>query len=326
MKKKLLYLAFSTIFSTAALSSFSGIPDIVSLKGQVKSITDFQYQAKGKEDHPVKGQQIYSSPDEYNYVEFDQKGLKLEQKSFTKANMCSRRLVNKYDKNDSLEEVKIFNGADQLSEKIIYNRDKQGRVIKIEYFDEKKNRTKSITQKFDDAEKTMLWQELDAEGILNKYLEIPQQIFNYNNSAQPVNVDIYTYKDPTTIHKANHAVWSYDPKGNISQYIDYYKNDSIHIIKDYKVNEARIIEMTEEKEYLYSRELSRMTTIHYDSIGNIIDKSVYVADNNKTDKWNYRYEYDANGNYIVKYSFLNGSPETIVERKIAYFPAAGPKQ
>ena len=318
MKKAIIYC----LALIASVDAYAGDKEKKNLTGDVKSFTEYQYDAKGRAEAPAKVSLKPVTAREFNHVVFNEKGFVLEEKSLLNDSTVLGNKVIKYAK-DSIESEKIYEG-EVLAESLVYERDKKNRPVRISVSGSK-GLMKSYTYSYNEDDNSLTWQVLNPANEIFKQLPVPQNIYFLNKDGFPDSVHHYTFANPTTMIKATRSVWKYDDKNRLVHYIDYFKNDSVKLDQKWNYSNGAFADSLIETEYLYSRQLKQRTTHYYDDKGNAKRKVFYVHETNLTENWTYNYDMDEKGNWTRKITLLNSKPVAIAERKIEYFTPIPPK-
>jgi hypothetical protein len=89
----------------------------------------------------------------------------------------------------------------------------------------------------------------------------------------------------------NKSTWKYDNRGNMIEAL-LYNSDG---------------------------EAGKKMIFKYDDRCNIIEETTYNSDGSIYEAWNYKYEFDKQGNWIKRIEYISIIPKYIVERGIEYY-------
>lgn len=280
------------------------------LKGNIKTIFVFPYEAKFENGKIEKGDLINSNFSIYakQLIHYNTKGYiskiekfdenenikSIRQYTYDKDNFIVednevdnngksmyKYVYNYNDKNQIIKETQFFN--DYLYAEYIYNYT-NNQIEKVSFFIMENNKQRSVT-------------ELDKNQNIISY-----KIWNENN------------------HLKSHIQYFYN-ENNLKEksimFDTFFKRETKSFSK-YKYDENKnLIEVSTFS--LSDEKLESKKNYSYDFQQNLIEETEYNSENKENFKYSYQYEYDNKRNWIRKIILKNNIPETIIERKIIYY-------
>ena len=115
-------------------------------------------------------------------------------------------------------------------------------------------------------------------------------------------------------------IYKYDDKGNRIEEAEYVSGDSLSHIKTYKYDDKG--NKIEEKRIFYNSNeqwQNKFITYKYNEKGDMIELNSSNLEGKLSFKLIFNYEYDKNNNFIRRTSYLNGTPNNIIEHEIEYY-------
>ena len=245
---------------------------------KIKSTTIYRYgspvnkQAKESKEQGLK----------YSTTRFDEKGNVLEEIKFNEDGEIDDRIINTYDKNGKLIEMKNFFADDELAEHITFERNEKEQVV-VSY------------KHYQDGEKDKVVYNYDAEGMLIEKITID----SYNEEESRENItyqagkitqrkvveydelvleENFSYSDKMQLEE--HSKWSeaeedaryvnrFDEKGRIAKILKYNLKKQLIAKTEYQYNDDDTI-----KEIVEEVPGEKNTTfMEYDASGNAIKQT-----------------------------------------------------
>ncbi len=108
----------------------------------------------------------------------------------------------------------------------------------------------------------------------------------------------------------------YDEKGNRIESINYNSDGSLLSKETFKYDEKG--NRIESIKYNSDLSLNSKATYKYDKKGNVIESN-YRDSTSYESKETFKYEFDKQGNWVQKICFVNGIPNSILEREYEYY-------
>jgi len=317
-------ISFIILFTSCSSNNNSDLRQ-TNLKGNVKSVEELLYNATEKDGDITKGEQINLKYTSYNrdgnlikffdkqsdiniIFRYDSKGNKIEEKDYytSKGNLKSKVSIKNNSDGKKIEES-YFNPQGGLYAKNIFRYDSKGN--KIEVIESNSEESPSSKDLFKYNDKGYLIEELhyNSEGNLSTRYTYKYDINNL--------IESNWYKGDGKLDMK--IINKYDSKGNKIEDKTYDSKGNITSTETFIYNDNRKIIERKNKDFIDSIYLKYI--YKYDSIGNIIEKTLYNLNGVIELKWNYKYEYDKIGNWIKMISLRNDIPFEITERKIIYY-------
>ncbi len=255
------------------------------LKGKVKQISNFKYEAVDKFGKIEKGEIIQDSSYHYgnNYIiKFNEKGDEIEINNYNSNSEGSLfyKVINKYDETGNRIEENWYKSDGSLDRKYIYKYDEKGNII-----EEKKY--------YSDG--NMAW------GYSDKY----------NEKGKKIKRKFYDKHNGSLSSK---GTYSYNEKGNMIEFKVYEPDGSLSFKSTFRYDEKG--NRIEENVYKSDGSLLQKITYKYNEKGNRIEENVYKSDRSLDFKITLKYKFDKMGNWIKKIEFKNTFPQYIVEKKL----------
>jgi hypothetical protein len=197
----------------------------------------------------------------------------------------------------------------QMKSVIVY--DAEGNRVKSENYDYMGNLFQINEYSFVDGDKVVKTETIRHEYDPPAIMTVPAP---KKENAKPADPG-YTYK----------FKYKYDAKGNRTEEA-WYHNDGSLWLRYVSVYDARGNEV---EWFRYTREgkMNGRSVSSYDAGGNEIEKTWFRPDGSLSEKWNYTYEFDSQGNWIKRKSMKwtakdgksNFEPYDVTSRTITYF-------
>lgn len=279
------------------------------LKGNIKTIFVFPYEAKFENGKIEKGDLINSDFSIYakELIHYNTKGYITKIEKFDEdGNIKSVRRYT-YNKNNFITEDNEVDNNGKSIYKYVYNYNDKKQIIKESQF-------------------------------LNDYL-YAEEIYNYtNNQIENISFSVmenYKRRSVAELDK-NQNIISYkkwNSKNHLESHTQHFYNE--HHLKEKSIMfDTFVYERKSVSEYKYDENknlieestfslsdgrLESKKTYLYDSQQNLIEETEYNNIGNIKYSYQYQYEYDNKKNWTQQIILKNNVPETIIERKIVYY-------
>jgi len=256
------------------------------LKGKVKTLTQFTYQAIYRFGKIEKGEPSASPLAENFQMIYNEKGNKIEENRLNSDGSLSENYISKYDENGNKIEENYYDADENSSWKDIYTYDEKGNKI---------------------AEYTY-----DSDSIL-----VSNNTYKYNKNGK-IKREFHYWEG----RLSTESTFKYNENGKIER-ISYYVEGNLQIKWTYKYDEKGIL--IEEIMDDSSRKLFYKIFYRYDEKGNLIEEIIYDSPRKFLKKYTYKekntyqYEYDEQKNWTKKIEFQNDIPKTFTEREYQYY-------
>jgi hypothetical protein len=306
MKNLLFIFSFFLLFNFSFAQTKN---DLISqgLKGKVSFMSKSGYSLVEKFGEIVKGENIWKYTSKY-----DIKGNRMDLYSYNSYGSMEYEGIFKYDENGNKIEYNEYSPTGSLKETIKY--DEKGNLIEtINYY---------------------TW---GLGGISGK------TTYEYDAAGNRIETNVYK-NDYNFLRLSKKEKYKYDLKGNNIEFIEYNSDGSLSKKETYKYDAKGNNILTNEykpdgsldakKHYKYDvmgnfigsdcynshGKLYRKTSYKYDVKGNEIEYSKYAPFSSPiNEKETYKYEFDAMGNWIKKWTIIKGKPKYVEEREIKYY-------
>jgi hypothetical protein len=216
----------------------------------------------------------------------------------------------KYNNSNQVIEQCNYNGSDSLVYKSTMIYDKYGNLQEKIYVDKKKKDDFKCTYKYDDRKnETEEYYPYYANDSLRGF-KIIQKFDSRNNMT-----DQSYFNNKGGLASKNSM--KYNSENEKIECINYGSKDSIRYKVTYKYNADH--KLTEVTNYDATGNLTTHCTRTYDDHGNITEAVGYKSDGTIDEKYNAKWEYDDQGNWVSMTTTLNGKPQAITEWKTGYY-------
>jgi len=228
MKRELITLISINIFLLFSAKAQIGLPEDYNLKGKVKSLDSYLYEATDKFGKIEKGNNsIYGS---YKKT-YDIRGNKIEEIRcvfYSNKESIREKIISEYDSNGSIKEDNVFNSDNSLKFRRIYTCDNKGVKVSEKLYYSDGSLSETVNFKYNDNAKLTEERIINSDGILHFI-----NIYEYDNKCIIVtfllsNVDNFK-KDLN--HKTR---YKYNKQGDCIEEIGYHSDGSIRILYKYK--------------------------------------------------------------------------------------------
>lgn len=233
------------------------------------------------------------NPSENNYYTTDLQKLDLsnEVKKFYKISYH----LDKNDKNsytNIIEDYFIFNEAGNLIEEGIHVNAKNPNIKNKFHYDEKNLKILKEVFKKDVLINTTTYSYDENNRLVEE--------INLNSDNDTLQILVYEYEKDLLIKRATS-----NKTNQLQRYILYTYDKSNHLTKSehFKATDDLL------SQYLYI----------YNENDHLKEMTVFNSDGSIEEKFNYEYEFDAQGNWFRKEIYENGEVISFEERKIEYF-------
>ena len=252
------------------------------VKGKVKHLSTFHYEAKESKGEIVRGKTQRNGETDYT-ISFNRHGYVT--------------LAYFYGKNDSLD-VKLIRNLDKYNHclgETRYNYKDVKLYESIWSYDEKRN-------------------NIDRTSVLTDGSVFTYANLHYNDKGQLIARKDLRQKNSNAFDS---LAWKYDNKGRqiVEEKYNNYGHISTHTF-EYLGNRKKANKI---RFYNHAHELKSYVDITYNAYDLISEAIQFSTDSTVLAKLENHYEYDDKKNWIKKVSYLNGSPNTYQERTIVYF-------
>lgn len=213
-------------------------------------------------------------------IEMKYQGKKLaEKKTFNAQNIVTDKITYMYDSKGNVNEENLYQGSESVQFKAVYKYDKKNRKISEARYNKNSEKHYETLFKYEGN-------NLAKKYTVNNKGEIEySEDFTYDNKGKELTHTTFEKFDNSTTKDT----YSYDAKGNKATW-EIVKNGKLFM------------------KALYT----------YDTHNNNIMIAVNDATGKEVDKREYIYEYDEKGNWTKRTVKINGVPQYIAERQIAY--------
>jgi hypothetical protein len=249
------------------------------LNGKVKQVKLDCFDADEKSGNPIQEKRC----DDNNYlVVYNDKGNRIELSVHSSGWRDEKRLF-KYDNNEKLIELNVFDANNNLSGKFTYYYDINGNKIVSKFYGTDNILKNRQTYKYDDKGNAIEQNEYNSKDIL-----VLKHVYKYDGEGNQIESN--TYASMGSLEDRN--IDKFDDKGNRIETNSYNANGNL------------------ENKGIWT----------YDEKNNPIQENWYDKNGILNSEHTYNYIYDHQSNWIKKIEFEKTVPKKIILREITYFP------
>lgn len=256
----------------------------IELKGKVKSVREYSYAAKGKNENIRKGKpkREYSLQHDY-YVEFDRQEQKIYRETYN-GGVVIKTSTLIYDSLGYLTKDIRRNGKGDVTDSTV------------------------ITNEINEAGKPIRRiSKYSNQPKLTEFTYTYDSIGNIHESFRRIGTDTSELKE-SAVYDINWRIiknWVYDMKGKVFSTVEYtYDESGKRTSETFRDNKGGIMIMYRWK---------------FDANGILERREVCDASGKNCEAWTFKYEFDSTGNWIKAIEYRNGKPVFIKERAITYY-------
>lgn len=316
MKFKLSHIILLVLLSSCAggRKQKSDVEEM-KLKGKVKTMAEYSYEAEEKFGEIQKGKRLVETKN-YHFdpaYSFDERGMIKEVVAYTVNSSIAEKTINKYDGNGHLIESSSYNFNGSLRSRQTNTYNNQGLKVEEGNYDAIGTISQKSIYKYDNNKNL-----IEAIGYNKSGTQDYKQIMKYNNKNQMIENVFYDPQNKllTKITYVN------DEQGNWLTYNEFtnsgFQSKKFAYTYDNTGNEIETNELQEwENEPEKKSNIKR--TNKYDNNNNITEYKWFNEDGSLGGTFIYKYDYDAKGNWIKKVEIENNVAKLIVERNIEYY-------
>ena len=159
----------------------------LNLKGKVKSINEFSYEAIEKFGNIKRGKRKRKlSWDLDEYIIFDNKGNKIEENKYSSDGNLKYKYTYKYDNKGNKIEVNYYNSDGSLESKQLYKYDNNGNEIEADYYNPVGSLADKWTYKYNEKGNIIEVNNYNSAGSL-----IGNAIHKYDEKGKRIEANLY---------------------------------------------------------------------------------------------------------------------------------------
>lgn len=275
---RFIYLVFSVFFFLSCTEKKNDLTDM-NLKGDVKSVQEFEYEVAVDEFGKVKKGKLLQSSKKI----FNKKGRLEEVDVFDMDGDTVQKMLSVYDDKGKLSKRLVYDDLGRLSFISVFAHDEKGRQTEAMQVDgDDQFLQKEVTEYNDDN-------MIETSILYNKNNEqIKKEVRQMDKKGLPKEVKIYNEKRELVNFRKE----------------KYNENEQLVAFDVYASDEQTIV-------------LSAVLT--YDKGGNLIKQEAIDETGDSFLPENYKYEFDPKLNWIVAVRYVGVDAKTFLERVIEYY-------
>lgn len=336
-RKNLLVLLFAMVGSSlSAQPKNQENLNNYDLRGNVKSAKLASYYDVENVDSlmsALKAKSKILSPD--NYRAFDREGNQIEYKGYGPEGELTTRSVRIFDAGNLTEESS-FDGEGNLNSKQVYEYDKMGKLVRENYYDSRNNLIAFYTNRYDERGYLSERRQQKSDGTVDWI-----QSYKNDEKGNPVEFretgtdgkmkifyrTLYSYFADSSIKELTQEIISgtepgklvtdFDEKGNKLKDRAYNASGEVLGVREYHYDENG--NLIEETTYLPGGSVAQKVRQSFNEYGDRTEHLVFDNEENVRSKRQYKYFYDANGNWILRLEIADDLRYTIDWREVDYF-------
>lgn len=275
---RFIYLVFSVFFFLSCTEKKNDLTDM-NLKGDVKSVQEFEYEVAVDEFGKVKKGKLLQSSKKI----FNKKGRLEEVDVFDMDGDTVQKMLSVYDDKGMLSKRLVYDDLGRLSFISVFAHDEKGRQTEAMQVDgDDQFLQKEVTEYNDDN-------MIETSILYNKNNEqIKKEVRQMDKKGLPKEVKIYNEKRELVNFRKE----------------KYNENEQLVAFDVYASDEQTIV-------------LSAVLT--YDKGGNLIKQEAIDETGDSFLPENYKYEFDPKLNWIIAVRYVGVDAKTFLERVIEYY-------